>query len=128
MSKTLESLVALTCVAILLTLGAMALVQLTPDAHAAGVSASVVHTEPDIGTTRSELATDNGMRHFHYACCVDDAEAGTVYVGDSTVTTTDYGASFVAGECWGGPHGGEYAVASAIDTTIHCRYTVGGAL
>lgn len=126
MSKTLESLVALTCIAVLFAIGGVVVMQAAPAAHASGATAKSEHVHEDIGTTAVELNTDTGDRHFHYACCVDDAETGSIYVGDSSVSSSDYGAIFTAGECWGGPHGGEYARGSEAGITIHCRYSTGG--
>lgn len=79
-----------------------------------------------VAQTALEIKSDDGNRHFHYDCEVDAAEAGTIYIGESDVSSTNYGKHRVAEGEWGGPHGGEYVVASGAESIIvRCRLVVG---
>lgn len=81
----------------------------------------------DAGVT--EFKPTSGKRTSHFACEVDDSETCTLYIGDSTVSSTDYGESLSAGEKFGGPHGKEYGRAGGTDACeVHCRFVVNGAL
>lgn len=80
----------------------------------------------DAGVT--EFKPTSGKRTGHFSCEVDDAETCTLYIGDSTVSSTDYGEALSAGQKFGGPHGKEYGRAGGTDACeVHCRFVVSGA-
>lgn len=94
-------------------------------AHAAGLAFSLEINKFTVAQTAIELKTASGKRHAHYDCEVDEGEVGILYIGESDVSSTNYGKHRVAAGEWGGPHGSEYVIASGAESVIvRCRFVV----
>lgn len=131
-SQTLDSVITGTIFAVALGAAAAIVVVSGTSAEAASNTGEVIEHEDftvasnlDAGVT--EFKPTSGKRTGHFSCEVDDAETGTLVIGDSTVSSSTYGEKLVAGEKFGGPHGREYGRALAADpVSVHCRFVVSG--
>ena len=96
------------------------LIRAMHEAQTAAESGRAVHAEFTCNGTAQEIAFTGGFVLSYY-CEVDDAAAAAAFIGDSTVTTSDYGATKTAGEEWGGDLRGEYCITDGTSVEIHCR-------
>lgn len=103
----------------------MTYIPLPEAAHAKGADFSMEHANFTVSTTAIEIKTDSGKAIEHYSCQIEDGETETVYIGDSTVSSTDFGAAYkVSDGAWGAPHGDEYMVLASGSAEVHCRFSV----